>query len=94
MHLPPTLIRPHPTLTPTPTPTDPPHLLGPGKRKHVAGALLRLGRAHALQGERFGHRLARAPHRPARVDAQQDGAAVGGGADLAAVGVDLWQGGG
>jgi hypothetical protein len=61
------------------------HLLGPRERKDVAPALLLAGRAHALERQGLGNGLARAAHRPGRVDAEQDGPAVGGRAHLAAV---------
>ena len=58
-------------------------LTRPTERVQVALAALAVRAAQALERERLGDRLARAAHAAARVDAQQDGAAVGGGAHLA-----------
>ena len=63
-------------------PAGSPHLLRPRKGKHVAAAVLRLGRPHALQRQGLGHHLSRPPHAAAGVYTQQDGAAVGGGPHL------------
>lgn len=59
-----------------------PHVFGAGEREHVAPALLLARGAHAFEGQGLGDGLARAAHRAGRVDAKEDGPAVGGRPDL------------